>query len=267
MTETPLDRAHLAMAAAPEDDAARLAFYDRLAEAELFVLLEAEPSGEAPVVPRVFAPADGADGADGAVVAAFDAPDRLTDFAGGPAPYAALSGRGLAAELANEGLGLALNLGAASEIVLPADAMAWLTATLALAPQALALRPDRLAPPRGLPEALLAALDAKLATARGLARAACLAEAGFDGGDRSPLLVFLDAMPGAEPALTRAVAEAVTFSGLDGGALDVAFATSGGAVAEALNRVGLRIELPAPEASAAPGSAPGMDPSRPPRLR
>lgn len=125
MTETPLDRAHARMEAAPEDDAARLAFFDRLAEAELHVLLQAEVIGDRPIAPRIF------DLASGPVVAAFDREDRLAAFAGGPAPYAALSGRGLAAELSRGGLGLALNLGAPSEILLPSEALSWLTETLA----------------------------------------------------------------------------------------------------------------------------------------
>lgn len=260
MTETPLDAAHAAMSAAPEDDAARLTFYDRLAEAELFILLEAEPVGETPVTPRIFEPEGGP------VVAAFDLPERLTDFAGGPAPYAALSGRGLAGELATEGLGLALNLGAPSEILLPDEAMKWLAETLQKAPKALDLRPDRLSAPGPVPEALLAALEQKLGSAQGLARAAVLAEAGYKG-EGAPLLAFLDPVPGAEAALAQAVGEAVTFSGLDEGSLDVAFVGSGGAVAEVLGRVGLRIELPAPETPKPAGQHPGMDPSRPPRLR
>ena len=40
MTElTPLDTAHDAMQAAPEDDRARLRFYERLADSELFLML------------------------------------------------------------------------------------------------------------------------------------------------------------------------------------------------------------------------------------
>jgi len=43
MDETPLDTAHAAMMAAPENDAARLRFYERMADAELYLLLEAAP--------------------------------------------------------------------------------------------------------------------------------------------------------------------------------------------------------------------------------
>ncbi|MEC7297631.1 MAG: SseB family protein, partial [Pseudomonadota bacterium] len=47
MTETtPLDTAHAAMEAAPDDDAARLRFYERLADSELFLLLTEEVSGD-----------------------------------------------------------------------------------------------------------------------------------------------------------------------------------------------------------------------------
>ena len=47
MTETtPLDQAHAAMEAAPEDDAARLRFFERLADSELFILLDKEPEGD-----------------------------------------------------------------------------------------------------------------------------------------------------------------------------------------------------------------------------
>ena len=47
MTEmTPLDTVHAAMEAAPQDDAARLRFYERLADSELFLLLTEEAQGD-----------------------------------------------------------------------------------------------------------------------------------------------------------------------------------------------------------------------------
>ena len=77
---TPLDRAYEAMAA---DEDQRLQFYERLADGELFLLLESEAEG-ADLKPRVF-PLE-----DGPVVLVFDLEERLADFAGGIAPYAAL---------------------------------------------------------------------------------------------------------------------------------------------------------------------------------
>ena len=42
MSETVIDRAFAAMQAAPDDEAAHLAFYERVADAELYLLLEKE---------------------------------------------------------------------------------------------------------------------------------------------------------------------------------------------------------------------------------
>ncbi len=259
---TPLDQAHAAMEAAPGDDALRLRFYDRLAGSELVLLLEAEPEGER-IRPAIF-PVE-----DQRFVLVFDREERLTAFAEGAAPYAALSGRALAGMLAGQGIGLGVNLGVApSSILIEAASVDWLADTLAAAPEEVEERPETLQPPAGLPEALLTALDARLATAEGLARNAYLVAATYAGGRRGHLMAFVDAVPGAEPALARAVGDALTFSGIEAGTLDVGFFRASDAFAARLARVGLRFDLP--EASTAEqvvGAAPGMDPDRPPRLR
>lgn len=260
MTETPIDRASARMAEAPEDDARRLAFYERLADAELFLLLEAEPDGDK-VDPKTFTTGDGT------FVLAFDLEERLAAFAGGVAPYAALSGRSLAGMLAGQNLGLGLNLGVTvSEMALSADTVGWLADALSRLPGEATETPDEFCPPLGLPESLVAALDTKLATTAGLARMAYLAAATWRSGRRGHLLAVVDAVPGAEPALARAVNEALIFSGLDAAELDVAFLKSSDVKAASLARVGLRFDLPEPMAPEAP-SAPGMDPDRPPKLR
>ncbi len=258
---TPLDTAHAAMETAPDDDAARLAFYARLAEAELFLLLAQDPHSET-ADPEVFHLSDGP------VVLAFDREERLAAFLdGAEAPYLALSGRRLAAMLAGTGTGLGLNLGVApSSFLLDAEGVAWLTTMQTATPEELSATPDALTPPAGLPELLVIALDGKLAQAAGLARLAYLAGVTYRGGGRGHLLAVIGAAPGAEPALTQAVAEALAFSGLDAAAVDVGFFDASDPIAARLARVGLRFDLPAPPEpeEIAP---PGMDPDRPPRLR
>lgn len=81
------------------------------------------------------------------------------------------------------------------------------------------------------------------------------------------MLGVIDAVPGAEGALARAVSDLLQFSGLEAAALDVAFFRAEDAAAARLARVGLRFDLPAAEAAAVPGAAPGMDPAKPPRLK
>lgn len=259
---TPLDQAHAAMDAAPEDDRLRLTFYDRLAAGELFILLEVEAEGDR-IRPAIF-PVGGQ-----RFALVFDREERLTAFSEGAAPYAALSGRALAALLAGQGIGLGVNLGVApSSILIEAASVDWLAATLAEAPEEVEERPQEITPPANVPEPLLTALDARLAAAEGLARMAYLVGVVHAGGQRGHLIGFVDAVPGAEPALARAVGAALTFSGIEAGQLDVGFFRASDPMAARLARVGLRFDLPqAPAAAADPGAAPGMDPDRPPRLR
>jgi len=256
---TPLDAAYEAMAA---DEDRRLGFYERLADGEMFLLLEEEAQGDT-LKPRMF-PLE-----DGPVVLVFDLEERLADFAGGIAPYAALPGRAVARMLAGQGIGLGINLGGApSEMILPPEAVDWLAGMLDTAPEEVEAQPESFHAPKGLPEALLSGLDAKLARAGGLAGAALLAAVTYQGGRRGHLLAFVDAAPGAEDALARAAAEALAFSGIDAGEMDVVFLSGDDPATAAMARVALRFDLPEPvRPEPVQPSAPGTDPSRPPKLR
>jgi SseB protein N-terminal domain len=261
---TPLDAAHAAADADPEHEGARLAFYARLADGELFVLLAREATGGSPIEPRIF-PLE-----DGPVVLAFDTEARLAGFSGGVAPYAAMPGRVLAAQLKGRGIGLGVNLGVApSSMLLPPEALDWLAMALDTDPMQVEARPILFHAPTGLPEALVKALDAALARAGGLATGALLAGVTYEGGRRGHMLAYLDAASGAEAALAKAASEALVFSGVEAGEMDVAFLASGDAAAVSMARVALRFDLTASDVAApAPLKAgPGMDPARPPKLR
>ena len=262
MTDTTrLDDAHAAMQDDLTSDAARLRFYERLADGELFLLLTKEPTGD-DIEPDLF------DLDDAKYVLVFDREDRLADFVGSPAPYAALPGRVIAGMLAGQGIGLGVNLGVApSSILIPAEAMEWLSDTLKTGPEQIEARIAELHPP-SVPEALITALDAKLATAGGLASHACLACVTYSDGRKGHLLGFIDPVEGAQNALAGAATEALTFSGLDAGQMDVGFFEGNAQVAGKLAAIGLRFDLPAPEQPQrlAP-VAPGSDPQKPPILR
>jgi hypothetical protein len=261
MTETLLDQAHVAMERDSEDEKARLAYFARLAETELFLLLSREAEGDQ-IEPRLF------ELESGSFALLFDREDRLAEFAGAEVPYAAMSGRTLASLFAGQGIGLAINPEVApSSNVLGPDAVDWLAQTIANEAQEAEANPQTFAPPGSIPEALLIALDSKLAQAAGLARHAYLAECTYDGGAVSHLLAFTGAIPGAETALVRAVNEALVFSGLEAGALDVTFLRDADPSAAAMARVGLRFDLPQPEATKLSRPAPGRDPEKPPILR
>lgn len=259
---TPLDLAHAAMEAAPDNDAARLRFYERLADSELFLLLTHEAEGES-ISPELF------DLGDASFVLVFDREERLAQFVGKPAPYAALSGRVIAGLLAGQGIGLGVNLEVApSQMLIPPEAVAWLSETLAHAPDEVRERAEELYAPSGLPEALLTALDAKLATAAGLAQNAYLVAVHYEGGAKGHLLGFVGTQEGAESALAKAANEALTFSGIEAGSMDVGFFAPSDPMAAAMAKVGLRFELPKVEAQKTMvRPAPGSDPDNPPKLR
>ncbi len=256
---TDLDDAHAVMDAAPDDDAARLRFYERLADTELFMLLDGEPAGNQ-IEPELF------EIENQRFTLVFDREERLSQFVGRVAPYAGLPGRDLAGMLAGQGIGLALNLDVApSAMLIPAEAVDWLVQTLSHGPAETEARLTEIAAPH-VPEAVVAGLDRKLAIAGGLARFAYLAAATYDDGAKGHVLVFIDALDGSEKALASAAGEALTFSGIEAGVMDVMFARAADPLAAHLAKVGLRFDLPEPVTPQAP-AAPGMDPDKPPRLR
>ncbi len=267
---TPLAQAQARMQAAPGDDAARLAFFGALADSELFLMLEGEAQ-PGQLSPRLF------DLDEGRAALVFDSEARLADFAGQAVDYAALPGRVLAGMLAGQGLSMLVNPDSEDATLLPADALRWLTETLAQS----AAEPARaggaavgFGPPE-LPAPALAllrpALERRLSGVPGL-RAAVLAQAvwqdGGTGRDTGTVLA-LSGVPGpARAPLARAVAEALTLSGLDEAVLDVIFPTEAEMVA--ITEAGLAltpVPFQPPERATTPRPAPGTDPARPPRLR
>lgn len=259
---TPLDQAHALMDVDAEDDTTRLRFYERLADVELFLLLTKEAEGDS-ISPELF------ELPDHAVVLVFDTEERLAAFVGKPVPYAAMSGRAIAVMLAGQNIGLGVNLEVApSSVLVPPDALSWLAQTLTHAPDEVEARAEAFHAPVGLPESLITALDEKLSTAAGLAKFAYLVGVTYDGGGKGHLLGFVDAIPDAQGALAKAVSEALTFSGIEAGALDVGFFGASDPVSAQLARTGLRFDLPEqPKAREYTPVTPGSDPDNPPKLR
>ncbi len=252
----------------PENEAKRLAVYDRLADAELFVRLEEEPEGET-IRPQVFSTEEGD------FVLAFDLEERLAQFSDEVQPYAALPGRVIAQYLVGENIGLGINLTvAASAMLLPPQAMEWLTEALSHDPETTQGSPVEFTAP-ALPPAilglLLPAFEAKLDQLAGLASHALLAGVCYDDGRHGHVLAILGADERLRPGIAKAMGEALTFSGLDAGELDVTFLDETDPAAQMLVEQGLALHVPEPidddVREIRPGAAPGMDPTRPPKLR
>ncbi len=252
-----LDSANAALMAGGEAEG--LAFYHLLADADLFLLLEVEAEGEV-MTPRVF------DLAAGPVLLVFDSEERLAAFAQGPQPYAALPGRVICGQMRGQGLSLGLNLGsgAASETILPPDAIDWLMEMLDQKPaEAVTAQVAEFEAPQ-VPDAVLAALAEALA---GIGRALLLG-ARYRDGRRGQLLVVTGVAPEGEAKVARAVIEALAFSGIGAGALDVAFLTADDPALPRMAGLALILQGAAPALPEAVAPlAPGLDKERPPILR
>ena len=240
-------------------DAEGLAFYRALVDAELFLLLEAEAVGQV-MTPRVF------DLAQGPVLLAFDSEERLAGFAEGAVAYAALPGRVIAGQMVGQALSLGLNLGsgAASEVILPPEALDWLLAMLdQKPPEALEARVLGFGA-SVVPESVAAALaSVLLAGMRGY-----LVGVRYAGGGQGQMLALVGVDVASEGRVARAVTEALAFSGVEAGALDVAFLAAGDAMLGRMAAVAQQFEGTAaavPELVRREG--PGMDNTRPPILR
>ena len=257
---TGLDAAYAALLAGGDGEG--MAFYRKLADAELFLVLETEASGEV-MTPRVF------EVAGASLLLAFDSEERLGRFAGIAMPYAALPGRVIAGQMVGQedselSLGLNLGSGAASEVILPPEALQWLITMLDQAePEALEAQVERFDPP-AVPGRVLAALSDGL---RGVERA-YLVGVRYRGGRRGHLLALVGIAPAAEAKIARAVTEAMAFSGVEASTIDVVFLAADNGVLARMSGVALVFEGSEPDVMVdAARVGPGLDPLRPPNLR
>ncbi len=252
MTDTPLDRAF----AAAGGDAADGRVVDALLNAEMLLLLEAPATGDTlrPVLLELEA---------GRTALAFDTETRLADFGAG-ADFVQLPGRTLAEMLAGSGVNLAVNPGVApSELFHDAAALEWMVQMGQAEAQAAEARISGLGAPRAASEALIAALDAKLAALAPLLSEAWLMGARHaDGSDRL-LLVLAErgsdapragrAFDAADEARRRAVSlaasESARLAAPEGPELDAVFAAPEEPLLETARRHGLGFELPEPKAA------------------
>ncbi|MEL7343606.1 MAG: SseB family protein [Pseudomonadota bacterium] len=255
---TRLDAAHAALATDPENADARARYLGALGDIEVLLKLLCEPEGES-IQPDVI------ETASGTFALAFDTAERFAGASSGVAPYAALPGRIVAELLAAAGVGLAINMGASTEMIVTSQELAWLGDQLRNDPDETAGRIVEARAPKRLPDALLSALDTQLARAQGLAKVAHLVEVTYDDDRRGHLLAVVEAVSGSEGAFARSIDNALRFSGLDAAELDVAFFGETDPVIARIAKVGLRYDIP--QAADPTRPVPGTDPESPPKLR
>lgn len=255
---TLLDHKHDAMQSG--GFAEQLSFYQTLTDTALILWVEEHEDADK-IVPKVVE-LDG-----GNFVMAFDLDERLADMSGGVAETATLPGRALTRMLQGQGLGIALNLGdAPSAMLLPPDAIDWIIDMLDQSASSKTQRSERpvaFGLPTDIPETLAAALSEKLILT---GARAYLTKATYANRASGHMVVFVDVPDADQSAIADAVSEALTFSALEAGTLDVAFFTHEDARLSALAQNAYKLDPPKPQKASQP-SAPGMNPDRPPILK
>lgn len=210
------------------DDLAPVPFHDadapqrarmlsRLADTELSVALVKEPLHDQ-VELKLF-------DLDGARMAlACDSEDRLADFFGHAVAYAALPGRVLASLLKADGAGVLVNPGAPSEMMLDAAMLDWLTGALESSPEQDEARMRLVTPDPAVVDELAPALSDRFADMRGLIAGAALVGVAGENGPQAHLLLISGAPVERQPAIAKALSEALAFLPPQPGGVDISFA-------------------------------------------
>ncbi|MFT4015110.1 MAG: SseB family protein [Paracoccus sp. (in: a-proteobacteria)] len=235
------------------DAGARARVLSRLADTELFAALTQEPADDRADLQIYELPT-------GAAALACDLPERLAEFVGGPVAYVALPGRVLAAALAAEGRGLLVNPGAPSQLLLDAEALAWLVQALQarpnLAPEG---APRASFPPQpGLVSDLVEPLSQRLADVAGVVRRAALFQAEWSAGVRRHVLLLQGVAEARRDQVAKAFAELLAFLPEQARGVDIAFSE--------ITPPAHAVLLEPPELAPEPVQ-PQRDSGAPPRLR
>ena len=245
-----LDHAFAKMQAAPENTALRRAYYQQLADTEIYIPV-ADVTGES-FTPETF------DLDLGATVLAFDSPERLADFLGTGHDFVALPARVLIPLLVDQRLLLLINPDSASANLLPRDVLIWVQDVVAAMPSQAVAGLTGLCKPGAATAPMVAALDRAFGQMPGAATQALL----FDS-DQGLTIAFTGAAETSHPALAKAVQDALVFAGVDA---DCSVVFLSDTQAQSITPVALAFDLPKPVAPPI-AQAPGTDPDKPPKLR
>ena len=148
------------------------------------------------------------------------------------------------------------------------EALDWLMAMLdQKVPEAVEARVAGFATPM-VPDRVKIALTSVLASVLMTGMRGYLVGVRYAGGAQGQMLALVGVDVAAEGRVARAVTEALAFSGVEAGALDVAFLAAGDAILARMGGVALVIEgAVAVEPEPVRREGPGMDRARPPLLR
>ena len=222
----------------PENNDARLNYYGVLADTNLFLLLEQEPSNE--ILEPKFIQLEGKNFA-----LAFDSEESLSEFYGEAAAFAEVTGRVLAKMLLEEKIGLGINLGVSEgELLLPWEIIEWFVNVLDEAPNLVQITPKKFLRAEAFPETLFKALQEKLMPAVGLFDEIWICAAEYNEDETSHLICLMGVQNSAQQAIVKSINEVLSFTDIDLGNIDVAHFSYDDEVCTKIREIGIKLEFP-----------------------
>ena len=222
----------------PENNDARLNYYGVLADTNLFLLLEQEPSNE--ILEPKFIQLEGKNFA-----LAFDSEESLSEFYGEAAAFAEVTGRVLAKMLLEEKIGLGINLGVSEgELLLPWEIIEWFVNVLDVAPNLVQTTPKKFLRATVFPEVLFKALQEKLMPAVGLFDEIWICAVEYNEDETSHLICLMGVQNSAQQAIVKSINEVLSFTNIDLGNIDVAHFSYDDEVCNKIREIGIKLEFP-----------------------
>ena len=257
-----LNKAFREMSQDPENNDARLNYYGVLADTDLFLLLEQEPSNG--ILEPKFIQLEGNNFA-----LAFDSEENLSEFYGEAAAFAQITGRVLAKMLLEEKIGLGINLGVSEgELLLPYSVIEWFVSVLEETPDVVQNSPKKFLSANAFPEIMLKVLQEKLEPAVGLFDEIWICGVEYDEDEFSNLICLIGAQKPAEQAMIKSIKEVLSFSDINLGNTDVAQFNYDDEACSIIREIGIKLEFPqVPKLKSAAKGQKNKATLRPPRLR
>ena len=209
-----------------------------LADTNLFLLLEQEPSNE--ILEPKFIQLKGNNFA-----LAFDSEENLSEFYGETAAFAEVTGRVLAKMLLEEKIGLGINLGVSEgELLLPWEIIEWFVNVLDETPKLVQTTPKKFLRAIAFPEVLFKALQEKLMPAVGLLDEIWICAVEYNEDETSHLICLMGVQNSAQQAIVKSINEVLSFTDINLGNIDVAHFSYDDEACTKIRQIGIKLEFP-----------------------
>ena len=238
MKELSIDELYSYLYSEPSNINRKLEFYQRILGNDFLVVLE-NSDFEEDLRPCIF------DTQEGRFLLCFENNEKLTNFVTQETTHALLSFKEIIKLIKNKKIGIALNIGDHSGVLLDLKAVGWIDQVISTGPaEELSSIPIKFEFPNLVDDCLFDNLQIVVKKLSGMAKKVILARAHYEDLSVSYFLGFIDSPQLFHALIREGVLDIVKLDKSDNTFVDVAFLSSSTELASQLVANGLRIRLP-----------------------